>query len=79
MEKSWIFDYPELKAMFCKDGQVVPIGTLIKRPALAQTLETLAEKGADAFYHGEIAKGMVDAVQQAGGLLALSDFSGTCI
>src|SRR6267378_31654 len=33
-------------------GHAVPVGTLLKNPALAATMRALAAGGADAFYHG---------------------------
>lgn len=35
------------------DGQPLPEGTLVRNPALAATLETIASRGADSFYTGE--------------------------
>lgn len=75
-DESWIFDYPHLSELFTQDGKIVPVGTLIKRPAYAQTLESLAQAGADAFYQGDLAQGIVDAVQKAGGLLSMQDLKG---
>ncbi len=37
---------------FDQAGQPLPVGTMVKNPALAATLETLARDGADAFYSG---------------------------
>lgn len=35
------------------DGKPWPVGTLVRNPALAATLETVAARGADSFYAGE--------------------------
>lgn len=40
----------EWEAIFAPKGRLLVKGQTIKRPAYAQTLRTLAEKGADAFY-----------------------------
>lgn len=40
-------------------------GTLLKNPDLAETLRLIANGGADAFYTGRIANGIVDTVQEA--------------
>ena len=37
-------------------------GDVIKRPALADTLEEIGSQGADAFYSGRIAESIVEAV-----------------
>jgi gamma-glutamyltranspeptidase/glutathione hydrolase len=47
---------------FGDDGQPQPAGTLIRNPALAETLEALANGGAEAFYNGPIAQGIADEV-----------------
>lgn len=44
-------------------GAPWPIGYRLKNPALARTLTTIAHDGADAFYHGRIARDIVAAVQ----------------
>ncbi|AXU18564.1 gamma-glutamyltransferase [Novosphingobium sp. THN1] len=45
---------PEARAMFYgADGQPLAVGTLVRNPALAATLETVAARGADSFYAGE--------------------------
>lgn len=41
---------PEWARMFTKNGRFLEAGDTIYRPALAQTLRTVAEKGVDAFY-----------------------------
>ena len=42
-------------------GHAVPVGTLLKNPALTATLRALAAGGADAFYRGPIAADLVRA------------------
>lgn len=47
---------PMGKALFYgADGEPVPAGTLVRNPALADTLERLAAGGPDAFYKGALA------------------------
>ena len=51
------------KAYFYQDdGNPKPVGTVLKNPDLAKTLRLLADKGADAFYTGEIAEEIVATV-----------------
>ncbi len=50
---------------FDEAGAPLVAGTLIKNTAYAQTLTTLAEKGAAAFYDGAIADAIVSAVGDA--------------
>ena len=45
---------PEARALFYgADGQPLAVGTVVRNPALAATLETVAARGADSFYAGE--------------------------
>ncbi len=48
-----------------QDGKPKPAGTRLKNPELANTLRLVANGGADAFYTGLIANGIVDTVQEA--------------
>ena len=61
--------------VFLVNGQVPAVGTIIKQPELAKTLTTLAERGADGFYKGAVAKQLVDGVRKMGGLWSLQDLA----
>jgi gamma-glutamyltranspeptidase/glutathione hydrolase len=50
-------------------------GAVVRQPALARTIETLASQGPDAYYHGPIADSIAEAVQRAGGTLEPSDLA----
>jgi gamma-glutamyltranspeptidase/glutathione hydrolase len=55
---------PIARAYFYQeDGSPKPVHAVLKNPAFAKTLRTLAERGADAFYAGEIAEGIVATVR----------------
>jgi gamma-glutamyltranspeptidase len=56
------------------NGEPYKAGEILKQKDLAKTLKVIAQKGADGFYKGEIAKKIVDDVQAHGGLLTLKDF-----
>jgi len=47
---------------FNDDGTPKALGTRLKNPAYAKTLTTIATQGANAFYTGDIAKGIVDKI-----------------
>lgn len=69
---------PQMAKYFLTDqGQPLPVGTLLKNPELAQTLDAIATRGADAFYQGALAQGMVNQVRSHTnpGTLSLSDIS----
>ena len=63
---------------FHPDGMPRAVGERMTNPALAETLRTLAEHGAEAFYSGPIADDIVRAVQGAKrpGSLSLADLAG---
>lgn len=47
------------------DGSPKALGTTLKNPAYAETLDTLAKQGINAFYNGPIAQDMVNKIQIA--------------
>ena len=56
-----------------------PIGYLLRNPQFADTLEAVAERGADAFYTGAVAEAIVEAVAHApnhAGSLTPADLEG---
>ena len=55
------------------DGTLLREGDRITQPALAGTLEALAEEGDELFHSGAIGQQLVAACQQQGGLLTLAD------
>lgn len=68
---------------FTKDagGNRLPVaaGTLLRNPALAATLKTVAAQGPDGFYKGPVAQSIVDAVHAAPsrpGTLSMADLAG---
>ncbi|GAA5525882.1 glutathione hydrolase proenzyme [Microbulbifer aestuariivivens] len=63
---------------FGADGQPLPVGHLLKNPAYARTLRILAKDGSDAFYTGEIAAAIVEAVRndpENPGVMTLRDMA----
>jgi gamma-glutamyltranspeptidase/glutathione hydrolase len=67
--------YPNVAATFLKDGKPYQPGDRLVQPQLAKTLETISRGGADAFYHGDIARKVVEASDANGGLLTMKDFA----
>ena len=72
--------YPATAAYFLRaDGAPLPEGAILRNPAYAEVLRAIADQGADAFYHGPIARDMVRAVHEVAdnpGRLAESDLTG---
>ncbi|KAG0026785.1 hypothetical protein BGZ81_006093 [Podila clonocystis] len=64
---------PDWSRVFAPNGTALREGQRIKRPALADTLETIGREGPEAFYTGPIAQNMVDHIQANGGILTMKD------
>lgn len=63
---------------FDASGAPLQVGTILKNPAYAETLKAIASGGADAFYKGPIAEGIVQTVRGAEGnpgVLSLTDLA----
>lgn len=65
---------PAASAIFLHNNDVPEIGYMIKQPDLAATLMAIAEQGAAGFYSGVVAKKLLKAVQQSGGIWSQKDF-----
>ncbi len=61
--------------IYLNDGNPWPVGSFINNPDLAETLESIAAGGADAFYRGRIAQKIVDACAESEGIISLEDLA----
>lgn len=69
---------PDVVAYFSNDqGDALEVGDLLRNPAYADTLRTLAEGGEAAFYHGDIARAIVARTHQPplGGAMSERDLA----
>ncbi|KAI9594639.1 gamma-glutamyltranspeptidase [Syncephalis fuscata] len=71
---STILSTPGFREVYSRNGQVLKAGETCYRKALADTLETIAKNGADAFYTGSIADELVQAIRGAKGIHTKKDF-----
>ncbi|MBW2390209.1 MAG: gamma-glutamyltransferase, partial [Deltaproteobacteria bacterium] len=55
------------------DGRAPRAGELFRNPAMARSLRSIATKGRDVFYAGEIGQKIVSTVQEFGGALEMDD------
>ncbi len=58
------------------DGKLLPLGSAIRIPGLAESLEQMAVEGTEAFYRGELARRIVEEVRESGGALTAADLAG---
>jgi gamma-glutamyltranspeptidase/glutathione hydrolase len=67
--------YPNVAAIFLNKGKPYAVGERLVQKDLARTLQLIADGGTDAFYKGPIARAVVKASDENGGLLSLQDFA----
>lgn len=67
--------FPNVADVYMPNGAAPKKGEIFKNPALANTLEKIANKGRDEFYKGSIAKTISKFVKEQGGFLAYEDFA----
>ena len=56
-------------------NELYGVGDIMKRPKLAKTLQIIADKGADAFYTGELADKVVMEIRGRGGIITKQDLA----
>tara|TARA_R110002049_G_scaffold252264_1_gene426976 strand:- start:109166 stop:110827 length:1662 start_codon:yes stop_codon:yes gene_type:complete len=66
---------PEASKIFLNNGEVPTKKYLVKQTDLANTLERVAQQGADGFYRGDVAQKLVQGVRAAGGIWRLEDLA----
>ncbi len=67
--------FPGFSEQFTINGRAPAKGEIWKNPNLANTLETLAKGGRDAFYKGPIARTIADYIKAQGGFLSAADLA----
>jgi gamma-glutamyltranspeptidase/glutathione hydrolase len=68
--------YPGYSETYMPGGQAPAKGEIFRNPYLANTLETVAGEGRDAFYKGDIARTIARYVKDQGGFLSYEDLAG---
>jgi gamma-glutamyltranspeptidase/glutathione hydrolase len=68
--------YPGTRAHFFKaDGSPYSHGDIFRQPALAATLQTIAQEGTEALYRGSLADALVAELEANGGLIRHDDLA----
>ncbi len=65
--------YPPSAAIFLPDGKVPEAGQVLVQTDLANTLQSIADKGLAGFYYGDMAAKLIQGMQQFGGIWSLQD------
>lgn len=75
-ERATLAADPGLAAAFLDPtGAPRPAGSIVRVPALARTLRTLADDGPESFYHGPLAGRLARGIREAGGMLSVGDLA----
>lgn len=70
---NFLVDDPNWAIDFAPNGTLLGVGDTITRKRYANTLETIAENGPDAFYNGALAEATIAAVQAQNGTMTVDD------
>lgn len=62
--------------IYLRDGEPWPVGSVLRNPDLAATLERIAREGEEGFYRGGIGQAILKQVRKDGGLLTREDLEG---
>ena len=73
IKRDFLTNDPTWAMDFAPNGTLLGLGDIITRARYANTLEMIAEKGADAFYTGAIAKTTIQAIQKSNGSMTMQD------
>jgi len=66
---------PGWRSLFMPDGELPTTGSSLYNPALARTLQAVANGGAQAFYGGEVGKSLAKFALDNGGFFTLEDLA----
>lgn len=69
----FLIDGPEWAIDFAPNGTLLKLNETLTRKRYADTLEKIAENGAEVFYQGEMANFTIAAIQAANGTMTLDD------
>lgn len=72
-ESNFLVDNPTWAIDFAPNGTLLGLGDTITRRRYADTLETIAQRGPDAFYTGPIAEATINTTQSNGGIMTTAD------
>jgi gamma-glutamyltranspeptidase/glutathione hydrolase len=68
-------ELPDFVATFLPQGKAPRTGDSFRCPALAETLEKIADSRGEAFYRGELAEAIADHAKRSGGAMTAEDLA----
>lgn len=71
--ENFLVEDPNWALDFAPNGTRLGLGDTITRRRYADTLESIAHRGVDAFYEGPIAQTMIRAIQGSNGIMTMAD------
>ncbi|KAH9992573.1 nucleophile aminohydrolase [Russula vinacea] len=71
--RSLFLKHPDWRHVFAPDGVLLKEGDIIRNLNLSRTLGLIAERGADAFYQGEVADAIISKIHAEGGIMTHGD------
>lgn len=70
-----LFTDPHARETYLLDGRPPEVGEQVTLANLGETMQTIADEGADVVYEGHIGRTIVKEVQRAGGYLSMADLT----
>ncbi|WP_265110814.1 gamma-glutamyltransferase family protein [Halosolutus halophilus] len=71
-----LFRDKHARETYLVEGERAPeVGETVRFPELGESMRSIAERGADVVYEGEIGEAIVDEVQSKGGFLTMDDLA----
>ncbi len=70
-------DWPGFAAIFKDQGQPLRAGHLLRQTGLAHSLREIADRGASAFYKGDLARRIIDGLRAEGVVIGPEDLART--
>ncbi|MCS7207264.1 MAG: gamma-glutamyltransferase [Dehalococcoidia bacterium] len=67
--------HPSTARIFLNNGRPYQPGDILRQPELARSLRAIADKGPREFYEGELARRLVQGLQEEGGLYTLQEWA----
>ncbi|KAI1424837.1 gamma-glutamyltranspeptidase [Xylaria sp. FL1777] len=72
---NFLIEDPSWAQDFAPDGSLLKLGDIMYRKRYAETLQKVAENGADVFYAGDIAEATIATIQENNGTMTLEDLA----